>query len=129
MKTSQLEEWLSTCEEFDESLINQNGCLDLCSMINGYMDERGISRAELIRRLNIDRNYGYQLLNGTRIPTRNHLIQIGLLLGLDTERFQRLLKTAKKKPLYVRDLFDAKVFYAVKHKMDFEKAMEFIWSE
>lgn len=129
MKTSQLEEWLSTCEEFDESLINQNGCLDLCSMINGYMDERGISRAELIRRLNIDRNYGYQLLNGTRIPTRNHLIQIGLLLGLDTERFQRLLKTAKKKPLYVRDLFDAKVFYAVKHKMDFERAMEFIWSE
>lgn len=129
MKTSQLEEWLSTCEEFDESLINQNGCLDLCSMINGYMDERGISRAELIRRLNIDRNYGYQLLNGTRIPTRNHLIQIGLLLGLDTERFQRLLKTAKKKPLYVRDLFDAKVFYAVKHKMDFERATEFIWSE
>lgn len=129
MKTSQLEEWLSTCEEFDESLIKQNGCLDLCSMINGYMDERGISRAELIRRLNIDRNYGYQLLNGTRIPTRNHLIQIGLLLGLDTERFQRLLKTAEKKPLYVRDLFDAKVFYAVKHKMDFEKAMEFIWSE
>lgn len=129
MKTSQLEEWLSTCEAFDESLIKQNGCLDLCSMINGYMDERGISRAELIRRLNIDRNYGYQLLNGTRIPTRNHLIQIGLLLGLDTERFQRLLKTAKKKPLYVRDLFDAKVFYAVKHKMDFEKAMEFIWSE
>lgn len=129
MKTSQLEEWLSTCEEFDESLINQNGCLDLCSMINGYMNERGISRAELIRRLNLDRNYGYQLLNGTRIPTRNHLIQIGLLLGLDTERFQRLLKTAEKKPLYVRDLFDAKVFYAVKHKMDFEKAMEFIWSE
>ncbi len=129
MKTSQLEEWLSTCEVFDESLIKQNGCLDLCSMINGYMDERGISRAELIRRLNIDRNYGYQLLNGTRIPTRNHLIQIGLLLGLDTERFQQLLKTAKKKPLYVRDLFDAKVFYAVKHKMDFERAMEFIWNE
>lgn len=106
MKTSQLEEWLSTCEEFDESLIKKNGCLELCSMINGYMDEKGITRAELIRRLNIDRNYGYQLLNGTRIPTRNRLIQIGLLLGLDTERFQRLLKTAKKKPPYVRDLLE-----------------------
>lgn len=127
MKTSQLEEWLSTNEEFDETLIKENGCLEICSVIAGYMEEKGITRTELIRRLDIDRSYGYQLLNGTRKPTRTHIIQIGLLFGLDMEQFQRLLKTAKKKPLYVRDLFDAKVFYAVKHKMDFEKAVEFIW--
>lgn len=129
MKTSQLEQWLETDEEFDESLIKENGCPELCAMIIGHMDEKGVTRAELINRLNLDRNYGYQLLNGTRNPRRNHLIQIGLLLGLDIEQFQRLLKTAKKKPLYVRDLFDAKVFYAVKHKMCFEKAVEFIWRE
>lgn len=129
MKTSQLEQWLETDEEFDETLIKENSCPELCSMIIGHMDEKGVTRAELIKRLNLDRNYGYQLLNGTRNPRRNHLIQIGLLLGLDIEQFQRLLKTAKKKPLYVRDLFDAKVFFAVKHKMSFEKAVEFIWQE
>lgn len=129
MKTSQLEQWLETDEQFDETLIKENGCPELCTMIIRHMDEKGITRAELIKRLNLDRNYGYQLLNGTRNPRRNHLIQIGLLLGLDIEQFQRLLKTAMKKPLYVRDLFDAKVFYAVKHKMSFEKAVEFIWRE
>ena len=129
MKTSQLEQRLETDEEFDEALIKQNGCPELFSMIIGYMDEKGITRAELIRRMNIDRNYGYQLLNGTRNPQRNHLIQIGLLLKLDIDKFQRLLKTANKKPLYVRDLFDARVFYAVKHKMDYDKAMEFIWKK
>lgn len=129
MKTSQLEEWLSTDEEFDEELIKQNGCIDLCSLLNGYLKEKNITRAELIRRLNIDRSYGYQLLNGTRAPTRNHLIHIGLLLGLDIDEFQYLLNTANKKSLYVRDLFDAKVFYAVKHKMEYEKAVEFIWGE
>lgn len=129
MKTSQLEQWLETDEEFDEALIKENGCPELCAMIIGYMDEKGVTRAELIKRLNLDRNYGYQLLNGTRNPRRNHLIQIGLLLELDIEQFQRMLKTAKKKPLYVRDLFDAKVFFAVKHKMRFEKAVEFIWRE
>lgn len=128
MKTSQLEEWLSTDEEFDEELIKQNGCLGLNSMIIGYMDEKGITRSEFIRRMNLDRNYGYQLLNGTRSPTRNHLIQMGLLLELNVEELQRLLKTANKKPLYVRDLFDARVFYAVKHKMDYDKAMAFIWN-
>lgn len=129
MKTSDIEECLTNAEEFDKELINENSCPELCAMIIGYMDEKGVTRAELIRRLNLDRNYGYQLLNGTRNPRRNHLIQIGLLLGLDIEQFQRLLKTAKKKPLYVRDLFDAKVFFAVKHRMSFEKAVEFIWRE
>lgn len=129
MKTSQLEEWLGTDEEFDEALIKENGCPELCEIIIRYMDEKGVTRADLIRRLDIDRSYGYQLLNGTRIPTRKHIILIGLMLGLDIEQLQQLLKSAKKKPLYVRDLFDARVFYAVKHKMNFEKAVEFIWRE
>lgn len=129
MKTSQLEQLLESNSEFDEALINENCCPELCTMITELMDEKGVSRTELIKNLNLDRNYGYQLLNGTRNPTRDHLIQIGLLLELDTEQFQRLLKTGKKKPLYVRDMFDAKVFFAIKHKMSFEKAVEFIWKQ
>lgn len=132
MKTSQLEERLSAEEEFDEDLIRENGCPDFCTVITEYIKEKGIPRSELIKRMNInmniDKNYGYQLLNGTRAPTRNHTIQIGLLLGLDIGSFQALLKAAKKKPLYVRDMFDAKVFYAVKHKMELDKAIDFIWN-
>lgn len=128
MKTSQLEEQISKEEEFNEELINENCCPDFCTVIAEHLNKKGISRGELIKRMNIDRNYGYQLLNGTRRPTRNHTIQIGLLLELDIDSFQNLLKAAKKKPLYVRDMFDAKVFYAVKHKMAFDKAMEFIWN-
>lgn len=126
MKTSELEQRLESAEEFDEELINDNSCPELCAMITGYMDEKGITRTKLIRRLNLDGNYGYQLLSGTRNPRRDYLIQMGLLPGLDIEEFQRLLKTAKKKPQYVRDAFDAMVFFAVKHKMSYEKAVEFI---
>lgn len=128
MKTSQLEERISNEEIFDEELIRENGCPDFYTVIADHMNKKGISRAELIKRMNIDRNYGYQLLNGTRKPTRNHIIQIGLLLELDIDSFQNLLKSAKKKPLYVRDMFDAKVFYAIKHKMALDKAVEFIWN-
>lgn len=128
MKTSQLEERISNEEIFDEELIRENGCPDFYTVIADHMNKKGISRAELIKRMNIDRNYGYQLLNGTRKPTRTHIIQIGLLLELDIDSFQNLLKSAKKKPLYVRDMFDAKVFYAIKHKMALDKAVEFIWN-
>lgn len=128
MKTFQIEEQISKEEKFNEELIKENGCPDFCIVIAEHMNKKGISRSELIKRMNIDRNYGYQLLNGTRKPTRNHTIYMGLLLELDIDSFQNLLKAAKKKPLYVRDMFDAKVFYAVKHKMAFDKAVEFIWN-
>lgn len=129
MRTSQLEEQISKSEKFDEELIIENGCPDFLTVIAERMNEKGITRAELIKRMDVDRSYGYQLLNGIRHPTRKHIIQIGLLLGLDIESFQKLLKAAKKKPLYVRDMFDAKVFFAVKRKMDFDSAVEFIWNE
>ena len=129
MITSQLEEQLGRSEEFDEQLIRENGIPDFLAMIAELMSEKGVSRAELIKRMDIDRNYGYQLLNGIRRPTRKHVIQMGLALELDVDNFQKLLKTANKKPLYVRDMFDAKVFFAVKHKMIYEKAVEFIWNE
>lgn len=132
MKTSELEQAISDAKDFDENLIRENGISDFCLLVAEFMDKNGISRAELIRRLtieaDIDRNYGYQLLNGTRVPTRTRVIQIGLLLGLDIDGLQRLLKSARKKPLYVRDLFDAKVFYAIRHKLPSEKAFEFIWN-
>lgn len=127
MKTSQLEDKLSAAESFEEELVAANGAPEVSALIFKHMAEKNLSRAELIRRLNVDRNYGYQLLNGTRTPTRDHLIQISLLLGLNVEQLRRLLKAARKKPLYVRDMFDAKVFYAVKHKMNYEEAAEFIW--
>lgn len=127
MKTSQLEERLETAETFDESLILENTAPEFCSAIAEYIEKKGVSRADLIRRIDVERTYGYQLLNGTRRPTRNHVIQMGLALGLDLDSFQRLLKAARKKPLYVRDLFDARVFFAVKHNMDYEAASEFIW--
>ena len=129
MKTSQLEEQLGKSEKFDEALIRENGCPEFLALIEELMNEKGISRSEFIKRMDVDRSYGYQLLNGIRRPTRKHIIQMGLLLGLDIESFQRLLKIAEKKPLYVRDMFDAKVFFAVKHKMDLDSAVEFIWNE
>lgn len=128
MKTSQLEKYLEN-NEFNAELIAENRCPDLREYLDEAMNKANITRAELIQKLNVDRIYGYQLLNGTRKPSRNHLIQIGLLLRFDIDEMQRLLKIGEKKALYVRDLFDAKVFYAFKHKMSFKEACEFIWKE
>lgn len=129
MVTKDLENKLRGTGDFDENMIEDNAPPELYVLINQYMDEKQISKADLIRTLNIDRNYGYQILKGTRIPTRNCLIQIALALSLNAEQIDTLLRLADKSPLYVRNIVDARVFYALAHHMEYYEAIDFIWGE
>ena len=127
MQTGELEEKLKNSGDFDEGMIENNAPPELAEALSRFIDEKKISKADVIRILNVDRNYGYQMLNGTRAPTRSCLIRIALILKLDTERINYLLRLVGKPPLYVRNLVDAKVFYAVKHNMEYLDAVDFIW--
>lgn len=129
MNTKELEEKLNKSGDFDAGLISDNAPPEFHVLINKYMDEKKITKAEIIRKLNIDRNYGYLILNGARIPTRNCLIQLSLILGLDTEQMNYLLRLVGKPPLYVRNIVDARIFYAVKHQMEYFEAVDFIWGD
>ena len=127
MLTTELEEMLNDTETFNEKLIEDNAPPELINVLNKFIDERNTNKAEVIRTLNVDRNYGYQILNGRRAPTRNSLIRIALILGLSVEQINYVLRLAGKSTLYVRNTVDAKVFYAVKHNMEYVKAVDFIW--
>lgn len=127
MLTSDLEEKLKSSETFDEEMVENNAHLKPVEVLSQYINEKKISKAEVIRMLNIDRNHGYQMLNGTRPLSRNILIKISIILKLDTEQINFLLRIAEKPQLYVKNFVDAKVFYAVKHHMEYLDAVEFIW--
>lgn len=127
MKTTDLEEELRKSEDFNEGMIENNAPPELYKLLNRYIDEKSLSKAEVIRKLNIDRNYGYLILNGSRIPTRNCLLQLSLVLELNETQISELLRLAGKSPLYVRNKFDARVFYAVNHHMEYFEALDFIW--
>ena len=128
MLTKDIEEELSKSSDFSENLIKDNAPPKLHELLNNYINEKKMTKAEVIRKLNIDRNYGYWILNGSRKPTRNCLIQLSLILGLDVEQINYLMRLAGKSPLYVRNAVDARVFYAINHHMDYFDAIEFIWS-
>ncbi len=114
---------------FDEETVLNNKSPDIHIMINKYITEKNIPHTEIIRRLNVERSYGYQLLNGKRIPTRVQIIKIGLMLKLDFKELQQMLKIAGKEILYAKNLTDARVIYSVERGLDYEKACEFIWEE
>ncbi len=129
IETIDLERKIREENSFDENTVIENKAPDIHILINKYIVEKEIPHTEIIRMLNVERSYGYQLLNGKRIPTRDQLIRIGLILKLDFEEFQRMLKIAGKEILYARSLIDARVIYSVERGLDYEKAREFIWKE
>lgn len=128
MKTANIKEELESNKDYDENLIVNNVPPKLHDMLNDYLKAGKLTKADVIRRLNIDRNYGYQVFNGKRIPTRNLLIRLALMFELDVEQTDFLLKIAGKPMLYVRNVVDARVFYSIKHQMNYEDAIMFIWN-
>lgn len=127
MKTANIKEELESNKDYDEKIIVDNAPPKLHDMLNDYLKAEKLTKADIIRRLNIDRNYGYQVFNGKRIPTRNLLIRLALMFELDVEQTDYLLKLAGKPMLYVRNVVDARAFYSIKHHMSYEKAAVFIW--
>lgn len=127
MLTKDIEEKLNRFNDFNEEMIKDNAPSEPHVLLNKYISDKKMSKSDVIRKLNIDRNYSYLILKGKRTPTRNCLIQISTILGLDMEQIDYLLRLAGKSPLYVRNVVEARVFYAVKHHMEYFDAIDFIW--
>lgn len=127
MKTTDLEQMLKNADEFDEEIIKANPAPEFYELIDQLFQKRNIKRADLIRHLNFDRTYGHQILNGTRIPTKRQIILIGLYMSVSVEELQQLLRICGRESLYVRNIEDAKVMFALEHGYSYERAIEFIY--
>ena len=98
----------------------------LAEYLQDLLSRHGITSAQLAKRMLLDRSYGYQIFNGNRRPTRNHLLSIAILLGLDIPQTQRLLKIGGRDVLYPRRRFDAAIIYALGRKLSMEAVSELL---
>ena len=87
---------------------------------------REVGRAELIRRSNIERTYGYQLFNGTRKPGRDKIILLCLAAGLSLDETRRGLKIAGESILYSRKRRDAILIFALKEHLPISDTQELL---
>lgn len=129
IKTVDIERMIKRTKHLDMKVIEDNPPPEFSEYVIERLKERNIKRSVLIRVLNVDRNYGYQILNGTRVPTREQIIHIALFLGLDYPSAQKMLTLAKRDCLYVRRREDVRIVHCLEHHLPYEKACEFIWGE
>ncbi|MBQ6679402.1 MAG: helix-turn-helix transcriptional regulator [Lachnospiraceae bacterium] len=111
--------------EMDERFLAGEVGRDLSALIKS----RKIKKSELFAAANIHENYGYQLLNGTRYPSREVLLSIFLSMQMSYEEVNLFLRTHGFTPLYVRRKFDAAVIYCLMHGFSAMKCNELLFEE
>ncbi|MDR2957582.1 MAG: hypothetical protein LBU61_05320 [Coriobacteriales bacterium] len=90
--------------------------------IRDFFDElflqTGLRRADIIRKSYIDRSYGYQLLDGSRIGKNDYYLSIAIAMELDLSTTNRLLALTKSGGLHPLIKRDAAVIFAINHAYD-----------
>lgn len=88
--------------------------LDLRAYLNQMLDEKGLSRKEVIARARINETCGWELFNiAHKKPGRDKLIALAFALGLDLVQTRRLLRNGQTNDLYAKDARDAVIIVAI----------------
>ena len=114
--TSELERELTGCANLRGYLKRNESALytpDLSELLHLELEKSGLTRAELLRRSNLNPIYGYQIFSGKRRPSRDTLLCLCFGLGLCADETQNLLLHAGYAQLYIRDPRDSILFFAL----------------
>lgn len=130
--TDKLTEVLKQIERADqlkEYVDELDGNLPYSNFAEWFMSLENVKRigkAELIRRSNLDRTYGYQILNGTRQPGRDKILLLCIAAGMTFDEVQRGLKIAGESILYSRKKRDAIITFAINEHLTVSDTQELL---
>lgn len=92
-----------------------------------WLTQKHLTRAEVVRRSNLNKAYVYQIFSGKKYPSRDKVIALSFGLGLSAEEAQTLLKQAGYRELYPRDPRDALLLFALGKGMSILAANELLY--
>lgn len=95
--------------------------------LEGWLKAKNLTKADVVRRSNLNKAYVYQIFLGKKYPSRDKVIALAFGLGLDAAETQTLLKQAGYRELYPRDPRDALLLFAVEKNMSIIDANELLY--
>jgi len=99
---------------------------DIRNFFDELIEHKGHRRSEVIRKANISRSYGYQIMEGRRIGKRDYYLSIALAMSLDLKTTQRMLAITQSGGLHPLIKRDAAVIFAINHGYSIEKTYDFM---
>lgn len=110
--------------EKNKSEMNLN---TLPEYLSEWLLKKSCSRADVVRRSNLNKAYVYQIFMGRKYPSRDKIIALSFGLRLNCEEAQTLLKQSGYRELYPRDPRDALLLFAIEHNMNIISANELLY--
>ncbi len=95
---------------------------------DNLLNESGLKKSDIIRKANLSRVYGYQLMEGRRRGKRDYYLLIALAMSLNLKTTQRMLAVVQYGALHPLIKRDAAIIFAINHKYDSIKTYEFMSS-
>lgn len=113
--TAKLLEELKGCSNFKEFYCENTDVIaktKISDCLNGIIENKGLKKAEIVRKSEMSEVYAYQILSGIRVPERKKLLCIAFGMELSLDEVQNLLKSTGYAPLYAKNPFDCILIYA-----------------
>lgn len=129
--TSKIVEELKLCPDFTTFYSENKAYMvseSLADLLARLLTEKGLRKAEVIRRAELSEVYAYQIFSGLRVPDRKKLLCLAVGMGLTLDEVQTLLKCAGYSPLYVKLPFDSIVLYGVCKKLSVVEINELLFA-
>lgn len=96
----------------------------LSEYLQQLLDEKGLSRPDVVHKANLNETYGYQIFMGQRNPSRDKVIQLAFGMSLSLREANRLLQAAGVNELYCKNRRDAIIIFCLQHGYTLQLADE-----
>ena len=104
---------ISDLKQYTDALADMTSSVTFPEYLNELMHARGVTASKLISAAQIQRNYGYQILDGRRSPSRDKR----QALKLELPETQRALTLTKNGQLYSKNKRDSILIFAFGKKL------------
>jgi hypothetical protein len=106
---SGLNEFPAYLKKYENELTN----FSFSNYFQKILSGKGVSRSTAVSSSGIEIHYGYQILNGSKKPSRDKIICLCIAAGFNLKETQRALNFAELGPLYPKRMRDAAIILAI----------------
>ncbi len=103
-------------DDFESFITTNEETISLVSFseyIEKYIKDNNLSKSEIIHNSLINRTYAYQVLQGTKRPSRDKVVALCLSCNMDLEEVIKCLTLSQNAILYTKNKRDAIIIFAI----------------
>lgn len=105
----------------DDNATNE---VTLSEYLQELLDKKGLKRAEVIHKANLNATFGYQVFTGARGAGRDTILQLVFAMELTLREANRLLQAAGANGLYCKNRRDGIIIFCIEHSYSLQETDE-----